>query len=87
MELDFTCAIYDPHVVSLPHFIVNGISLPVVYVAGPQEFSWLYSLYYNESQVDNAANTRLHLLPVLSDNGPEIIKFCKENNLLQFFCI
>lgn len=45
MELDFTCAIYDPHVVSIPHFMVNGISLPVGYVAGPQEFSWLYSLY------------------------------------------
>lgn len=70
VELDCTFSILDPYVVSIPQFIVNGISLPVGNVAGPQEASELYSLYYNELQDVIGASTRLHLIPVLIDEGP-----------------
>ena len=87
VELDCTFSILFPYVVSIPQFIVNGISLPVGYVAGPQEASELYSLFYNELQFAIGPSTRLHLIPVLSDEGSGLIKFCNDNKLLHFFCI
>ena len=87
VELDCTFAILYPYVTSIPQFIVNGIAVPVGYIAGPQESSEFYSLYYSELQNVILAINCLHLLPVLSDEGKGLIKFCSYNNLTQFFCI
>ena len=37
VELDCTFAILYPYVVSIPQFIINGLAVPVGYIAGPQE--------------------------------------------------
>lgn len=87
MELDCTFVILYSYVTSIPQFIVNGIAVPVGYIVGPQEASELYSLYYSELQNVIWASNCLHLLPVLSDEGKGLIKFCSEKLLTQFFCI
>lgn len=63
IELDCTFSILDLYVTSIPQFMVNRISIPVGFVAGPQEASELYKLYYLGLQ--NVVNLcdRLHILP------------------------
>lgn len=87
VELDCTFSILDPYVTAIPQFIMNGISIPVGYIAGPQEASELYRLFYMEMQNVIGQSNRLHVLPVLSDEGKGLVKFCSDNGLLHFYCI
>lgn len=86
-ELDCTFAILNPYVTCIPQLIVKNVSLPLGFIAGVEEDSELYRLLYTELQNIIGKNDRLRNLPILSDQGPGIIKFCKDNNLNQFFCI
>lgn len=63
VELDCTFSILDPYVTAIPQFIMNGISVPVGYIAGPQEASELYRLFYMEMQNVIGQSNRLHVLP------------------------
>ncbi len=84
IELDCTFSILKPYVTCIPQLIVKNISLPIGFIAGVEESSELYSLLYSElTQVKDY----LQRLPVLSDQGPGLIKFCKDYKLTQFFCI
>lgn len=63
------------------------MSLPLGFIAGVEEDSELYRLLYTELQHILGKEDRLHELPVLSDQGLGLIKFCHDNNLIQFFCL
>lgn len=86
-ELDCTFAILSPYVTCIPQLIMKNVSLPIGFIAGPEESSELYRLLYTELQNVLGKNDRLHELPILSDQGQGLIKFCKDNNLNQFYCI
>lgn len=48
IELDVTFSILKPYVCAIPQIIINGISLPLGFIAGPQENSSLYGSFYND---------------------------------------
>lgn len=87
IELDCTFAILNPYVTCIPQLVTKNVSLPLGYIAGVEEDSELYRLLYTELQHILGRVDRLHELPVLSDQGPGLIKFCHDNNLVQFFCL
>lgn len=87
LELDCTFAILSPYVTCIPQLIIKNVSLPLGFITGVEESSELYRQLYTELQYIIGNNDRLHKLPVLSDQGSGIIKFCKDNSLDQFFCI
>ena len=83
IELDCTLAILNPYVTCIPQLIIKNVSLPLGFIARVEESSELYRLLYTELQHIIGNNNRLHELPVLSDQGPGLIKFCTDNHLEQ----
>lgn len=87
IELDGTFEIAKPYVLSCPQIIVNGISLPLGFIVGPQENWTLFNCFYEEIANIMGDNAAILKLPVLLDQGPGIQKFCTELQIVQYFCI
>ena len=85
LDLDCIFAILSPYVTCIPQLILKNVSLPLGFIPGPEESSELYRLLYTELQNILEENDRLHELPILSDQGQGLIKFCKDNDLIKFF--
>ena len=68
----------------MPQIIINIIiSLQLGIVYGPQENSLLYQIFYKEIQMLRKDDL-IFQLPVLSDEGKGLIKFCTENVIMTF---
>ncbi len=87
IELDCTFSILKPYITLIPQIIVNGLSLPLGFLVGPQENNTIYKCFYDELTQIIGSNAQLKLLPVLSDHGTGIEKFCKDYELKQYLCI
>ncbi len=78
IESECTFPILKPYVACIPQLIVKNILLPIGFIVGVEESSELYSLLYSEMVL---VKNYLQISPVLSDQGPGLIKFCKDYNL------
>ena len=87
LELDSSFYVLEPYVYCVPEAIVANESIPLGVTVGPSENYQIYSqfLLFVKS-IDNNAYEILKQHPVLSDEGSAVKKFCKINNILQFFC-
>lgn len=87
IELDCTFEILKPYVTSIPQIIANGLSLPLGFIVGPKENWVIYKCFYDELIQLMGNDFKLKSLPILSDHGPGIEKFCTEYSLEQYLCI
>lgn len=81
-DLDCTLEILNLYVTCIPQLVIKNISLPLGFIAGVEESLELYKLQHILGRIN-----RLHELLVQSDHAPGLVKFCKDINILQFFCI
>ena len=87
LGIDKTFEITKPYVLSCPQIIVNGRSLLFGFIVGAKENWTLLNSFYKELLKLISSKVPLLNLPVLSDQGSGIHKFCNLNGILQYFCI
>lgn len=87
IELDATFSILKPYICIIPQIIINGISLPLGFIGGPQENSSVYAAFYNDLLEQFDDKSILLKLPILSDGGLALEKFVKDLDLEQYLCI
>ena len=86
LELDGTFELAKPYTLACPQIIVNGLALPLGFILGPSENWTLFDVFYEEL-MKIMGNRSLLSLPVLSDQGKGIEKFCKQRKIVQYWCI
>ena len=87
IELDASFYVMHPLVFTMPLAIVANESIPLGLSVGPTESSMLYQQFYTFIQsVDADACQKLKAIPVLSDEGLALKKFCEDNSITQFLC-
>lgn len=84
MELDATFELSKPYTLCCPQAVVNGLSLPLGFIVGPKENWILYKVFYDELAKLIGSMDQITGLPVLSDQGPDLVKFCGEYKIIQF---
>ena len=88
IEMDCTFSIAQPYVLFIPTMIKNNLSFPIGFVVSPTESWKTYELFYDFAEkIYPQLSVVLSNMPVLSDMGKGIKKFCTKRNLKQFFCI
>lgn len=87
MELDATFELTKPYVLICHQIITNGLSLPLGFILGPSENWTLFDVFYDELIKKIGSSERLVTMPVLSDHGKGIEKFCKVRKIIQYLCI
>ena len=87
IEIDASFYVMHPHVFTIPLAIVANESIPLGLSVGPTESSLLFEQFYTFiKSVDDDAYEKLKVIPVLSDEGSAIEKFCNDNKIRQFLC-
>ena len=87
IELDASFYVLNPFVFCIPLIIIGNESIPIGLSVGPSEKSNLYEQFYNFlKKIDQNSYERLKEIPVLSDEGSALEKFCSDNNLQHFLC-
>ena len=66
---------------------INGLSLPLGFIVGPKENWTLYKIFYDELAYQIGSLDPLIELPVLSDQGPGLVKFCGKYHIMKFLFI
>lgn len=83
LEIDCSFCL-KPYVFSILMGIIDNESVPLSFTIGPSEKAEIYQIAFDELK-NHGAN--LINIPILSDMGTAIEKFCNENNLkLHFYC-
>ena len=72
---------------SIPLAIIANESVPLGLTVGPTEHSQLFQQFYSfVEEKDPETASHLKTLPVLSDEGSAIEKFCEDNAIRRFLC-
>ena len=87
IELDCSFMVLAPYVYCIPHAIISNESIPLGLSVGPTESHLIYEQFYEfVNFIDKSLSEKLSEIPVLSDEGSAIQKFCEKYNLQHFLC-
>jgi predicted Zn-ribbon and HTH transcriptional regulator len=88
IELDGSFHAAHPYAYTVPQAIYNNDAYPLGFCICPSESSAMFSLFYSKLKTVVPPDTYEHLcsLPVLSDEGTGIKKFCCDLRIRQFYC-
>ena len=87
VELDCSFFVLGPYVYCIPMGIICNESVPLGLSIGPTEHRLVYQQFYQFiHKLDPESYNKLIEIPVLSDEGSALKRFCKDNNLVQKFC-